>query len=569
MSQNHQPITVGRYLLHRKIARGGMATIHIARLMGDVGFSRIVAAKRMHPELAEDKDFVAMFLDEARIASKVNHRNVVPVLDVVTYGQEVVLVQEYVHGAPLSLLLRASCEAKTHVPIPVAAAIACQVLAGLHAAHETADEMGTPLQIVHRDVSPQNIMVATDGSARLLDFGVAKASVAAHVTRKGTFKGKLGYSSPEQIRGDANKQSDIYSLGIVLWELLVGNRLHANTHGDAQLIAEIMSGKIPTITEALAEERSWIGSYRWGQLEALEPIIRKALDVHHRRRWASAADMEEAISAAVPLASSADIAAWLRAVGKDFMESRENMIAEEEASWRRTLAMTEAAEKLPTEAVPLVVPQQLSTGVATEPEGVVPAMSIHTLLHRGPTAAIAALIILLALSIGFFMRDLDKATPATPAVPPAAAVVEPPPLPTPKPAAKPAKPTRAAAVATPTPSPKPVTVTTVAPPPVEVKPVPLEVKPPSQESRDPREETASERQPVEKTLVKPRVAVQKKTVTRKQSAPSRAVRPPPARPAPPVPTPAPSPPSKSTVTIDCSTPFFYQGSKKIFKPGCL
>jgi len=114
MSGNQPPITVGRYLLHRKIARGGMATIHIARLMGDVGFSRIVAAKRMHPELAEDKTFVAMFLDEARIASKVHHRNVVPVLDVVTYGEEVVLVQEYVHGAPLSQLLRASCEAKAY-----------------------------------------------------------------------------------------------------------------------------------------------------------------------------------------------------------------------------------------------------------------------------------------------------------------------------------------------------------------------------------------------------------------------------------------------------------------------
>src|SRR5215510_12519424 len=162
MTEKHQPITVGRYLLHRKIARGGMATIHIARLLGDVGFSRIVAAKRMHPELVEDREFVAMFLDEARIASKVHHRNVVPVLDVVSLGSEVVLVQEYVHGAPLSLLLRASCEAKTHVPIPVAAALACQVLAGLHAAHETIDEIGERLNIVHRDVSPQNIMVATD-----------------------------------------------------------------------------------------------------------------------------------------------------------------------------------------------------------------------------------------------------------------------------------------------------------------------------------------------------------------------------------------------------------------------
>src|SRR3954465_12708508 len=114
MSEHHS-ITVGRYLLHRKIARGGMASIHIARLMGDVGFSRIVAAKRMHPELAQDSEFVAMFLDEARIASKVHHRNVVPVLDVVTMGEEVMLVQEYIHGAPLSLLLHNASAANAHV----------------------------------------------------------------------------------------------------------------------------------------------------------------------------------------------------------------------------------------------------------------------------------------------------------------------------------------------------------------------------------------------------------------------------------------------------------------------
>src|SRR5215471_18618099 len=124
-----QAVTIGRYLLHRQIARGGMATIHIARLMGDVGFSRIVAAKRLLPEFAEDPEFVAMFLDEARIASKVHHRNVVPVLDVVTTGEEAILVQEYVHGAPLHWLLRTARQGKTRIPPDIAVSIACQVLA--------------------------------------------------------------------------------------------------------------------------------------------------------------------------------------------------------------------------------------------------------------------------------------------------------------------------------------------------------------------------------------------------------------------------------------------------------
>jgi eukaryotic-like serine/threonine-protein kinase len=538
MTEKVQPLTVGRYLLHRKIARGGMATIHIARLMGDVGFSRIVAAKRMHPELAEDKDFVSMFLDEARIASKVHHRNVVPVLDVVTLNEEVVLVQEYVHGAPLSLLLRASCEAKAHVPIPVAAAIACQVLAGLHAAHETLDEIGTPLNIVHRDVSPQNIMVATDGSARLLDFGVAKASLTAHVTRKGTFKGKLGYSSPEQIRGEATRQSDIYSLGVVLWELLVGHRLHGSTQHEAQLIAEIMAGKLPTITEALEEEKSWIGSYRWSQLEALEPIIRKALDVNYRRRWATAADMEEALAAAVPIASATDMAAWLRAVGKDFLEARENMIAEEEASWRRTLAMTEQAVKLPTEAVPLVVPLQPSTGVATEPEGMV--MVTHSFLRRGPTAIIAGLVVLLSATVAFLMRDLDSATPA---------IVE----------SQPAAQQAAAHTA-----PAPTKHTAPAHTPVAASPprVPSDIPSTSMELPDEREALLDEPEPIERTEPRQR----KRTATVKPTAkPSRTVRPPPPRTSA-AEKPAPSPPARAS---DCSTPFYYEGNKKIFKPGCL
>src|SRR3954470_18048706 len=128
-SEKRHSMTVGRYLLHRQIARGGMATIHIARLMGDEGFSRIVAAKRLLPEFAEDAEFVAMFLDEARIASKVHHRNVVPVLDVVTTGDEAILVQEYVHGAPLHALLRAARQTNTRIPLEIVVSVACQDMA--------------------------------------------------------------------------------------------------------------------------------------------------------------------------------------------------------------------------------------------------------------------------------------------------------------------------------------------------------------------------------------------------------------------------------------------------------
>jgi serine/threonine-protein kinase len=517
MTQDREVIQVGRYLLHRKIARGGMASIHIARLMGDVGFSRIVAAKRMHPELIEDNEFVAMFLDEARIASKVHHRNVVPVLDVVTLGDEVMLVQEYIHGAPLSLLLQNSCAAGAHVPVPVAAAVACQVLAGLHAAHETSDELGAPLHIIHRDVSPQNVMIGTDGSARLLDFGVAKAAASAHITRKGTFKGKLGYSAPEQIRGQATRQSDVYSLGVVLWELLAGKRLHANVSGEAQLIAQIMAGNTPTITEALEAERSWIGAYRWSQLEAIEPIIRKALDVNARRRWQTAVDMEEALSAAVPIATGADVQAWLKAVGKEFLDEREKMIAEEEQSWRRA-GGTMSMPALTTVEVPRASSPMIPTSTATEPNAVVPTRSM--LFKRGATAVIFGLVAVLGMLVAFLFRDLED-TP----------VAAPPPLSPPP-----------ATASVPTPSPA------IDAPPIEHVVEKTVEKPPPPPPPPP-------------AIKKPAVA----------AAPARirAVRPPPPRPALPARTAAPSPPKQPAVTLDCTTPFYFEGRKKVFKPGCL
>jgi serine/threonine-protein kinase len=521
-----EAIQVGRYLLHRKIARGGMATIHIARLMGDVGFSRIVAAKRMHPELAEDSEFVAMFLDEARIASKVHHRNVVPVLDVVTMGTEVMLVQEYIHGAPLSVLLHNASITNAHVPIPVACAIACNVLAGLHAAHETTDEMGSPLQIVHRDVSPQNIMVGSDGSARLLDFGVAKAAASAHVTRKGTFKGKLGYSSPEQIRGEATPQSDIYSLGVVLWESLVGKRLHAATNGEAQLIAEIMAGRCPSITDALSEERSWIGAYRWSQLEVMEPIVRKALDVNARRRWQTAADMEEAIAAAVPIASATDVAQWLKAVGKEFIEEREKMIAEEEASWRR------AGSVPPIPSPTLEIPASHATEPGESPMG-------HLFLPRGPSLLIGVLAFLLALSVTFLFRDLRRTKPAPPPQARVENFVPHPPLP----------------------------AAHIEPAPVAVKEVTVERKKPAivdkvEKPIDKPVEKQVEKQKDDDDKPREKVA---STPTR-----SRAVRTSSPRPSPPPRTPEKqAPPQKAAVTLDCSTPFYFEGKKKVFKPGCL
>ena len=181
---------IGRYVLYDEMAAGGMATVHYGRLLGPVGFSRTVAIKRLRPQFARDQEFVAMFVDEARLAARIRHPNVVPTLDVVATDGELYLVMDYVQGESLSRLLRAS-RAKGSIPTDVVSAIFCGALHGLHAAHEATDEHGKPLGLVHRDVSPQNILVGVEGIPRVLDFGVAMAAGRAQATGQGRIKGKL------------------------------------------------------------------------------------------------------------------------------------------------------------------------------------------------------------------------------------------------------------------------------------------------------------------------------------------------------------------------------------------
>src|SRR5580700_10113505 len=212
-------LTVGRYALHHEIASGGMATVHIGRLLGPVGFARTVAIKRLHAHMARNPEFVAMFLDEARLAARIRHPNVVSTLDVVATEGELFVVMEYVPGDSLARLLHAAREAGEPVPLPVAASIMVDVLHGLHAAHEASDERGQPLGLVHRDVSPHNVLVGTDGAAHVIDFGIAKAAGRAQVTREGQLKGKLAYMAPEQLKGGTggskvDRRADVFGAAV-------------------------------------------------------------------------------------------------------------------------------------------------------------------------------------------------------------------------------------------------------------------------------------------------------------------------------------------------------------------
>lgn len=218
---------VERYELLAELAAGGMATVYLARLGGAGGFQRLYAIKRLHPHLAHEREFVEMFLDEARLAARIHHPNVVPILEVGQADSGYFLVMEYIEGETLARLLGRSASRGEKIPTRIGAKIVLDTLAGLEAAHDLRDDFGEPLNIVHRDVSPQNVMVGVDGTGRITDFGVARAATRLTTTRAGQLKGKLGYMAPEQAQGKRlDRRADIFATAVILWELTTGRRLH-------------------------------------------------------------------------------------------------------------------------------------------------------------------------------------------------------------------------------------------------------------------------------------------------------------------------------------------------------
>ena len=309
----------GRYALHGEIASGGMATVHLGKLLGPVGFSRTVAIKRLLPPLSRDPEFVASLLDEARLAARIRHPNVVPTLDVVAAGSELLVVMEFVLGESLAGLMRVLMSRRETVPVPIAAAIAVGVLHGLHAAHETRDERGEPLGIVHRDVSPQNILVGIDGAAHVIDFGVAKARGRTQVTRDGVIKGKLGYMPPEQLLGRAvDRRADVFAASIVLWEALSGRRLFQGID-DGDLLARVLHGPIDPPSK-----------HARGIDTAMDAIVLRGLSRDVNRRYATARDMALAIEESAHLAPPSRVADWVESLARAGLAQRMNQLTEVE-----------------------------------------------------------------------------------------------------------------------------------------------------------------------------------------------------------------------------------------------
>jgi len=314
---------VGRYQLLHRLASGGMGTVYAARATGVGGFERLVAVKVLHPHLAEHDRFVSMFLDEARLAARIHHPNVVATLDVFEEGGRFFLVMDYVRGMELGALLGRALSRKIRVPAPIVVRVIVDALAGLSAAHQLTTKDGRPLGLVHRDVSPQNILVGADGIARLTDFGVAKAEERLSYTRGNAFKGKLSYASPEQIEHSiCDQRSDLFSTGVVLWEALTHRRLFK---GD---------DKFSVMRAVTGGEILPLGSFD-PTFGAFDRVVAHALARDPERRVASAdvmiREVEEA-AAATGLATPTQVAEWVRSLGSEQIEQEAEAIRVAEAT---------------------------------------------------------------------------------------------------------------------------------------------------------------------------------------------------------------------------------------------
>jgi serine/threonine protein kinase len=318
---------VGRYIMCDEIAAGGMATVHIGRLLGPVGFARTVAIKRLHAHFAKDPEFVTMLLDEARLTARIRHPNVVSTLDVVMENGELLVVMDYVQGESLSHLARASGAKKEPIPLGIAMSVMAGALYGLHAAHEATTEQGAPLCVIHRDISPQNIMVGVDGVARVLDFGVARAVGRIQTTREGTLKGKLAYMSPEQVRGETlDRRSDLYAIAVVVWELVTGQRLFV-AETEAEMLNKVLrvdvkppSSIVPTL------------------LPALDALLMKGLSPDRSDRFETALQMAEAAQK-IAFATSGEVGAWVTTMGGNAIADRRERLARIESQSSGTSAI--------------------------------------------------------------------------------------------------------------------------------------------------------------------------------------------------------------------------------------
>ena len=274
---------LGKYRLIAELGHGGMAEVFLAVVRGPAGFNKLVVIKQIRPQLAEDPEFLGMFLDEARLAARLSHANVVQTNEVGQENGRYFIAMEYLEGQPLNRVVH-RLQKEGGFSLAMHLKVMADALGGLHHAHELGDYDGTPLGVVHRDVTPHNVFVTYDGQVKVVDFGIAKALNSSSETRTGVLKGKVSYMAPEQGRGErVDRRADIFSVGVMLWEAAVGKRLWKGVP-DITILQRLLAGEVPTPRSARPEVP-----------EKLEAIIMKALAHQRDDRYATAADLQAAL----------------------------------------------------------------------------------------------------------------------------------------------------------------------------------------------------------------------------------------------------------------------------------
>lgn len=366
--------TIGKYRLIAALGSGGMANVYLAVMKGRGGFNKLVVLKIPRPEVVDNPSALAMFLDEARLAARLNHPNIVQTFEVINEDGVEIMVMEYLDGYTLNETVHRSRRQQASIPEAVHLRILSEALTGLHYAHEAKDLDGTPLAFVHRDFSPHNIFVSFDGQVKVLDFGVAKAATQSNKTEYGTFKGKVRYMPVEQLTGrDVDRRADVFAAGAMVWEAAVGQRLWRE-RSDVEVMTAVISGEIPFPKDVNADVP-----------EALDAICRKAMAFKKEDRYASCLELQ------------ADIDAYLAALPekpsiRDAVRHMEKVFEEPRAARRKFIdeqlkTVDLAGPPVPLAALPAPSLQSLpSLNPSSVTQGT-PPTGVSSALHFGPPGA--------------------------------------------------------------------------------------------------------------------------------------------------------------------------------------
>jgi eukaryotic-like serine/threonine-protein kinase len=361
------PRAFGRYQLFERIGVGGMAEIFLARASTELGASRLVVVKQMLPQLSDNDQFADLLIQEAKLAARLNHTNVVQVFDLGRHEGVLFIAMEYIEGFDLNELLRRCARTRIPLPIPFALMIVSEALRGLDYAHRRCNDAGESIGLVHRDVSPSNVLISFEGEVKLCDFGIARANDMAEALPEEVIKGKAGYMSPEQARGDpVDARSDIFSIGIILWELMAGRRLYKPQPGGPGLLQLAREACIPPLPSR--------GLLQEPQLDA---IVTRALQHDPAQRFASAQLMlrhlEDYVARARLVANPLKLGEWLRECFDDqVVASRRAHERAAQALQLGPAAVIEPSDSVPPPPAP--AEQQEVTGEREKPSDSCPSV---------------------------------------------------------------------------------------------------------------------------------------------------------------------------------------------------